>query len=671
MRTSDKDKRRGFVPLLGRAALAVFFCTAFLWRCATIMTPTGGPKDTLPPVITLMTPDNFTTNFKDRKIYIEFDEFVQIKDQQKEFFTSPQMKKKPTITLRGRGISVQLRDTLRENTTYALNFGSAICDNNEGNPLYSMRYVFSTGPEIDSMVLSGYTVDAQKGDTLGKVFLLFFDAKADSIPAYDSTIVNSKPLSVARSYPNGIFIAENLKPMDYRIYALEDNNNNMRYEPGVDRVAFLDTVFNPLREPAFDIWYDTSRRYMQADPQLMMRLFKEIPSKRQTYTGASRPQSNRVTLMFSAPFPQIDTLVFEGFDPSKILTEYVTPRRDTMTLWFDAIEEEMPDTLRGRLVYRKHDSTGVLQSAGQDLAIAWRRPAKKEKEKEKKDDAPEPNPFKVKVAGGTTLNPEKNIVFDFDYPLTRVDSTAIDLQRLGEGESSEPVKVSFVQDTAKLRSWTLSAPWVAGEKYRLTIPAGTFANTNRESNDTLRSEFTIESPEKYGTLILNVKGKTPQSEYVIEVLRDGRVQKEIPHVRSGTHTIRYVDVGTIKLRFIEDLNGNGKWDTGSVFERRQPERVEYFVDKSGTEEIVTKENWDLEYDVDMNELFGPITMERMQEKIRRDEQARLREIAKKRAEQEKNGRQSSAAGGNRNNSNNYNGYGNTGGLGGTGGMIRR
>lgn len=101
------------------------------------------------------------------------------------------------------------------------------------------------------------------------------------------------------------------------------------------------------------------------------------------------------------------------------------------------IEEEMPDTLRGRLVYRKHDSTGVLQSAGQDLAIAWRRPAKKEKEKEKKDDAPEPNPFKVKVAGGTTLNPEKNIVFDFDYPLTRVDSTAIDLQRLGEGESSE------------------------------------------------------------------------------------------------------------------------------------------------------------------------------------------------------------------------------------------
>ena len=599
---------------LTRCGILAVVLLATLCRCARQAAPQGGPRDSLPPKVVAMTPAFGTTHFKDKRILIEFDEYVQLKDQQKEFFTSPFMEQKPVLSIRGRSVQIDLKEDLDSNRTYALDFGSSVVDNNEGNPYVGLRYVFSTGGEIDSLLMSGYTVDAQKGDTLGKVFLLFFDAKVDSIPAYDSTIVNSKPLSVARSYPNGIFIAENLKPMDYRIYALEDNNNNMRYEPGVDRVAFLDTVFNPLREPAFDIWYDTSRHYMQADPQLMMRLFKEIPSKRQTYTGANRPQSNKVTLMFSAPFPQIDTLVFEGFDPSKILTEYVTPRRDTMTLWFDAIEEEMPDTLRGRLVYRKHDSTGVLQPAGQDLALAWRTPAKKgkEKEKEKKDDAP-----------------------------------------------------------AKLRSWTLSAPWVAGEKYCLTIPAGTFTNTNRESNDTLRSEFTIESPEKYGTLILNVKGKTPQSEYVIEVLRDGRVQKEIPHVRSGTHTIRYVDVGTIKLRFIEDLNGNGKWDTGSVFERRQPERVEYFVDKSGSEEIVTKENWDLEYDVDMNELFGPVTMERMQEKIRRDEQARLREIAKKRAEQEKNGRQSSAAGGNRNNSSNYNGYGNTGGLGGTGGMIRR
>ena len=281
MRTSDKDKRRGFVPLLGRAALAVFFCTAFLWRCATIMTPTGGPKDTLPPVITLMTPDNFTTNFKDRKIYIEFDEFVQIKDQQKEFFTSPQMKKKPTITLRGRGISVQLRDTLRENTTYALNFGSAICDNNEGNPLYSMRYVFSTGPEIDSMVLSGYTVDAYKADSVSKSFIYFYIA--DSVPEpkeYDSTLFNYKPQVIARAETNGIFLAQNLKPVPYRVYAFQDTNDNQMYEPSIDKVGFLDSLINPALMPDFSVWYDSLRHYVTADPQVFMRMFTDVAFKR-------------------------------------------------------------------------------------------------------------------------------------------------------------------------------------------------------------------------------------------------------------------------------------------------------------------------------------------------------------------------------------------------------
>ena len=130
-----------------RTAVALVLVGAIFSRCANTMTPQGGPKDTIPPVIVKMTPDNFMTNVKTigNKIYIEFDEFVQLKDQNKEFFTSPMMKKKPVLTIRGRGIAIQIRDTLRENTTYALNFGGAVRDNNEGNPLNAMRYVFSTG----------------------------------------------------------------------------------------------------------------------------------------------------------------------------------------------------------------------------------------------------------------------------------------------------------------------------------------------------------------------------------------------------------------------------------------------------------------------------------------------------------------------------------------------
>ena len=186
-----------------RLAVALLFASALMSRCASMMTPTGGPRDTLPPVILNMTPDNFSVNrpiVHHEKIYIEFDEFVQLKDQQKEFFTSPQMKKKPLVSMRGKGIVVQLRDTLEANTTYALNFGSAVRDNNEGNPLYSMRYVFSTGPTIDSMIFSGYTADSYKADSVSKSFIWFFPADSvENVAEYDSTIFKYKPAVIARA----------------------------------------------------------------------------------------------------------------------------------------------------------------------------------------------------------------------------------------------------------------------------------------------------------------------------------------------------------------------------------------------------------------------------------------------------------------------------------------
>ena len=215
--------RRYALRLLRSAALLLFL-PAFLSRCASMMTPTGGPRDTLPPAIVSMTPDNFSVNRPTAghdRIYIEFDEYVQLKDQQKEFFTSPAMRKKPLVTLRGRGIVVQLRDTLDANTTYALNFGSSVRDNNEGNPLYSMRYVFSTGPTIDSMLLSGYTADSYKSDSVPKSFVWFFPADSTALtPDYDSTLFKHRPAAIARAETNGIFIAQNLKPIEDRVYAV-------------------------------------------------------------------------------------------------------------------------------------------------------------------------------------------------------------------------------------------------------------------------------------------------------------------------------------------------------------------------------------------------------------------------------------------------------------------
>ena len=212
-------------------AIVLLFVAALFTKCATTMVPEGGPKDTLPPVIVAMSPNNFTTmvdTLHPPKIYVEFNEYVQIKDQHKELYTSPQMKKKPSVVRRGKGIVVTIKDTLRPNTTYAINFGSAIQDNNESNPLHAMRYVFSTGAEIDSMYMSGYTADSYKADSVSKSFIWFYIADSVETPKdWDSTMFKHKPHVIARAEKNGIFIAQNLKPVRYRIYAFEDTNDNM------------------------------------------------------------------------------------------------------------------------------------------------------------------------------------------------------------------------------------------------------------------------------------------------------------------------------------------------------------------------------------------------------------------------------------------------------------
>ncbi len=618
--------------LLPLAVLA-FFATGLLSRCAQIGMPQGGPRDSLPPVIDTMIPKFGTTNFTGKRIFIGFNEYVQIKDQQKEFFTSPFMKKSPSLVLKGRGIQVDIQDTLLPDQTYSLNFGRSIADNNEGNPYTGLRYVFSTGAEIDSLVVSGYAVNAYTTDTLPGPFVFFFDPAADSIPGCDSTIYNSRALSVGRAFPNGIFLAENLKPMPYRIIGLDDQNGDRHYQPGVDRVAFLDSLCNPLEMPSFDVWYDTTRNYLQASPQMLLRFFMEPPVRRQTLSTSRRPSGNRVDLYFGAPHPQIQRLSFEGIDSARIQREYLTKGRDSLALWIDSTGLSLPDTLRGTLIYLKQDSVMNYAPDTVALKLFWKAPKVKEtKKKVESGKEPEklPNPFKVSVIPSGQVNPEQHIAFSFSVPLTQLDTAAILLEQLPEGEKNPgaAVPVSFTQDSVKIREWTLKAPWKPGSRYKLMIPAGTFHNANGEQNDTLNSEFGIHDPDKFATVVLNIKGQTPESQYTVELLSEqGQTLDEKRHLTTGKHIFRYIAPGKVRIRVIDDSNGNGVWDTGSILERRQPERAEIFVAPDGSDLLAAKENWELAYELDMAELFAPMTMERMEQIIARREAIRFKKLA--------------------------------------------
>ena len=664
-------------------AIVLLFGGALLTKCASTMTPTGGPKDTLPPIIVLMEPNNFTTNIdtlRPPKIFIGFNEYVQIKDLQKELYTSPAMKKKPSVIRRGQGIVVTIKDTLMPNTTYAINFGSAIADNNEGNPLHSMRYVFSTGSEIDSMYMSGYTADSYKADSVSKSFIYFFIADSVEQPKeWDSTMFKYKPAVIARAEKNGIFIAQNLKPVDYRIYAFEDTNNNMEYEPSIDQIGFLDTVYNPKDMPGFYIWFDSLRHYPSADPQLYFRMFKDRRFARQTLSGQERLNKHKAMLYFGAPNPEVTSIRFDSIPEDKVIYDPKTIGRDTVALWFNMTE--LPDTIKGEITYFKHDSVNNLVETTDKLRLAWvyveskeerKKREEQEKEREKAEKAGEewvepekPNPFKITIPSSGDYNKDKVLNMEFDYPLTKFDTAAITFKMTTE-QITEPQDVAFhfEQDTINSQKYRLKTEWMPNAKYELLIPAGTFENVAQESNDTLKYSYTGSDPNKFAKVNVKVSGTHPKARYILQLTNaQGKVQKEIANVTPGKYLFEYVSPGDIMLRVVEDMNANGKWDTGDMVLMRQPERTEIFKNEEGLELITTKENWEYDLEVDMDKLFAPVTMESLIKLLNDKEDERLKKLAeeqaKKRRENSKNNNQSSGMG-----------FGGMGGLGGgsTGGF---
>ena len=652
-----------------RVVVILLFGGAFFSRCANIMTPEGGPKDTIPPVIVKLEPGNFATNFTAKKIYIEFNEFVQIKDQNKEMFTSPAMKKLPLLTTRGKGIVITIRDTLKENTTYAIDLGSAIRDNNEGNPINAMRYVFSTGDKVDSMMCSGYTADSYKADSVSRTFIWFYIADSlPSTPGYDSTIFNRKPDVIARAQNNGIFIAQNLKPVNYRIYAIGDKNDNQLYEPGTDMVGLLDTIYNPATMPEFAIWFDSLRMYPSAEPQLYFRMFTDKAFVNQRLVEAVRPEQKKAILYFNADNPRIDSLIFDNISSDKILIDPQTDGRDTVALWFNVPAEQLPDTIKGKIVYYRHDSLRQLSKTREPLKLAWKLVETKEQEKEREriekekekaaaegreyKDPNYKNPFSLRISAGKEVNPEKGFDISFGTPAVKFDSTAVELLAVAEDKSTTPIKSRFVRDTMNMCRWFVEAPWKEKTNYRLYIPKNSITDVMGYENDSTVVEFATYDPEKFATVSLNVKGSKENRYIVLLTDSSGKTIQELKDVKTGNYRFNYVAPGDIRLRIIEDKNGNGKWDAGDVIAGLQPERAEAFFNERGEDLFTTKMNWDFEINIDMDKVFVPMTMENLVKMLDDKEESRLQKLyeewkekqAKAKGEEHNHSQQSSGGG---------------------------
>ena len=677
---------------LTAAAIIAVVALPILVQCATIGTPEGGPKDTLPPVVLGVYPKSYTTNFTDKKIEILFDEYIQLKDQQKELYTSPEMKKKPTLLMRGKTLHVEIKDdSLKPNTTYAIEFGATISDNNEGNPLHGYRYVFSTGAEIDSLVMSGYTEDSEKVDSLGRTFIYFFEA--DSLPEivdYDSTMFNFKPHKIARSQKNGIFIAQNLRPVDYRIYAFYDNNDNQLYEPGEDKIGFLDRTYNPAEMEPFYVWYDSIRRYPSADPQLYFRLFVDESFSRQTLKEKLRPDQHKVELYFGAKHPDIRSIKFDGVRAEDIIYEPVSARGDTLYLWLRTPSAQLPDTLKGEIVYLKHDSIRQLQEEHEELKLHWRLIETKEQEKERERlererrkaeengtewvEPPVPSKFKMTSYKQTAeVNPEEDLAVEFATPLTRFDSASIRLLSWSELGDTIRERFHFIPDTLSPRKFRMRSDWSPLRKYELFIPTDALADITGEGNDSLKMSLTVADKEKFAVVNLTVQPRKEEYRYVVQFVdsKSNKVVRTVKDLSSGTHTVNYVEPTDLKIRIIEDMNHNGRWDGGNMVEHRQSERSEFYKDANGEETFTAKTGWEFDITLDMATIFAPITMQDLIERLDKREMERLAEEEKKRQEQgnQNRGNNQSQSGGMLGGGGMFGGGGGMLGGGGMGGMM--
>ena len=357
-----------------KCAVVIMFAIAFFSRCAQPAAPTGGPNDTIAPMLLDVSPANYTTNFKAREIVFKFNEYLQLKDVQKEVLFSPPFPVRPFISVKGKSVVVKFPPELElyPNTTYKIDFGSAITDNNEGNIAKRFEYFFSTGNSIDSLVMSGKLVDATTGANIinGLVFYFADEVISSDTTKGDSTIFKGKKLSLARTDSTGNFLATNLKPIPYRIFAIQDENGNFEYDMGTDLVGLSNKTFNPLTMKEFEVWIDPVIDRIEVTPQIKFDLFKENRQLKQNLKEIKREKESVLSLIFASDSVVIEDITIDSVAKKNIIIENNT-FNDSIKVWIRSGEDKVLDSLKGVVKYHSVDSVGALKIDSMIFALGF------------------------------------------------------------------------------------------------------------------------------------------------------------------------------------------------------------------------------------------------------------------------------------------------------------
>lgn len=584
-----KKRISEYLPHLAVGVL--FVSMLFPQSCAnTTQAPSGGKKDTLAPVITKMSPANGSVRVPQEGVtfVFTFNEYVKIKDA-KGIQLSPPQSKAPKAKIKGKSVEVTFEEPFQPNTTYSLSFYDAIADNNEGNVFPGMSYAFSTGEFIDSMMVTGTVQDCSTLKPVKGATVLFYKDFADS------AVFNSSPDLAFRTDDWGFFCARNLSPEGYRVYAIEDKNSNLRYDPGEELVAFLDSVFT-----ASTVMNDSIPElgnYNMKDTllclgrksELRMNLFKEDISK-QMIINSGRTSRSSAFVKFSARFAHIDSLWIMGVEPERLISQF-NDERDSLLLWInDGGKYKLSDTLQLYVNYRKTDSLGNRIPFLENVKLY--------------------GSTKVDTTCKFTLTavPETveqdGWVFSFEQPIVYEHFDSLTCVSVNPKQAESPAAFEVKQDSSDVRKFIfrLKEEMQLGYEYKVKVPAGCFLDITGAYSDSLETKVSLPTDEKLSSLHIVLSGV--DRKYIIELMSEkkDRVMRKYIINSDCTLDFPYLAAANYVLRMTEDINENNVVDSGILLEHKQPEKVLFYSSKDN-ELINIPESSDINQNINLAELF--------------------------------------------------------------------
>lgn len=593
--------------------LFYIFCIAsIIVGCARMGSPDGGWYDDDPPRVIGATPEDKATNVKSKKITILFDEFIKLEDATNKVIVSPPQLEQPEIKASGKKIIVELQDTLKDNTTYTIDFSDAISDNNEGNPMGNYTYSFSTGEQIDTFEVSGYVLDASNLEPIKGIAVGLYDDLADSA-------FKTKPLMrISRTDGSGHFVIKGVAPGTYRAYALQDADGDFRFTQKGEMIAFNHDTFEPSSKPdtrVDTVWRDSlhidallQKPYTHFLPDdITLLAFKQLQTDR-TLLKTERVEPNKISMYFTygdSLLPQIKGLNFKADSAFIIETN---EKRDTIHYWIRDTTLVNQDTLSMDITYHVTDTLGnlVLQT---DSAVdivpkvsyekrmkekakeieKWQKEQDKKKKREEKYDSIYPvKPLEPKFAVPASMVPGQRITVEMPTPLMHCDTSAVHLYSQIDSLWYDAECV-FRPVENSIRQYEILADWKLGVEYSLEIDSAAFVDIYGLVSNPYKQGIKVKTLDEFSSLTLNISGvEAVDTTIIVQMLTSQDAVTQEVRVTKGKAEFKYVTPGKFYLRAFIDANGNGVWDTGDYDADRQAEAVYYY-----SKELECKEKWDV------------------------------------------------------------------------------